>query len=245
MPQTEEGRSCSGCKKTIPDLRGKSPEELLALYAANKGSLCGIFTQDQVELTPTRESVRMPTVQRISRQLRVFLITLLAVFGFLVAGAPKALAQNFEKDQHGKVIPQQKSVLMGKVFEQEFDELQPIELATVVLFEDGYIVTGANTDSLGNYKIVFPQALDPTKRYALRCSYGGREEMIEDIKLIMGVGIFDFEMNFTPGRLRGAVCGIISVPDFKMESMPSRTNLLSTPNGHTLDRDYYNNLYSF
>ena len=151
------GRLCQKCRKTIVDLRKSSPDEIAQMHIQHKDSLCGLYTQKQLENTDGYSSA----IGKNFAFLGISILPLISAAQSPDIERPKTeqrakdLKSNDQFIKSENDIRQDSVYFSGRVFEKHSDgSTEPIPFATIQIPE---LDTTFTTDFNGNFEINISQ----------------------------------------------------------------------------------------
>lgn len=181
MTEAQRGRHCAVCDKVVTDFTRMEMPEIHATLSGSTDT-CGRFRPEQVDRPPLRGSLRY---RYPLHRMRIFLAAFIASFGFQVWGFSSAEAQNMElnvkvlqtEEGMNRVIEAEKNAdaseirLRGRVLDTFTDE--PVELASLRVYENGRFITKTYSDEEGRFCLVIPKDRFQGDSYDLQISYLG------------------------------------------------------------------------
>ena len=182
MTESETGKFCSHCSKTVTDLTALSDKDIIKIIEKTPGKLCGRLTRQQLnrQLLPIRQQ------SNASYFYKIFT-------GLLLLGITK---NSFANDRHSKIellsitessntsaqetntnevetvtTDSLKNVIQGKLIDAETNE--PISFASIVIKGTETRIT---TDNEGKFKLIIPDDL-LTEKIILTIMFVGYQQM--------------------------------------------------------------------
>lgn len=161
MTPVKGGRFCGSCEKTVVDFRKMTDHQIIRFYEKNKGSLCGIFNDSQIN-----RAIPFPTIVKPSTNWKA--IAALATGLFLSSG----VAAQSTLQTMGKMAPALQITLKGETVAEQPNQNTPERVVKGIIIDKqlGEPLIGANiiihgtkigttTDFDGNFELKIPSDL--------------------------------------------------------------------------------------
>lgn len=153
MSDTDHGKHCSQCDRTIHDLTQADETTIEELYQKNGKDLCGRFKASA--LAPVRPSTLLLLATAAS--------ILTSMHGFGQVETSDTLP-TLDPTNHRESI--QSVTIKGTITDKSTHE--PIPFANVLIDHNGTFIAGSTTDFDGNYRIVFDCNTDKTYQLSVK-----------------------------------------------------------------------------
>jgi hypothetical protein len=177
MSPHEQGKYCMVCSKAVIDFTHMTDTEIIQTIQQSSKSICGRLDEQQLE--SLRPKYQLP------KKMKVFLYAL--AVAFLIELPNEVFAQISQDTSSAQNIHY--SEILGRVTNEK---RQPLDFASVQVFDKGVTIGGAKTDINGNYKIKQLKS----GIYSIKVTYAGYIS-----KIIDNVNISDsdslIKLNFT------------------------------------------------
>lgn len=149
MTPVDGGKHCNHCSKKVYDLTGYSDKQLYQFFEQNKGAICGLYLNEQVNrpiiipLQPKSQLYRLSIAMGLTLLFSQPLIT--------TAQSRPPLKQDILVTKSYKLIgPENLVDLIGRVTNEN---KHPVAYAKIKLLKDGIEIGEYHSDGDGNYQI--------------------------------------------------------------------------------------------
>jgi len=154
MSPHEQGKYCMVCSKAVIDFTHMTDTEIIRAIQQSSQTICGRL--DEQQLDSLRPKYQLP------KKMKVFLYAL--AVAFLIELPSEVFAQTPSDTISSNLL--QSGEINGRVTDEKG---QPMDFATVQVFENDVKVGGAKTDINGRFKI---KLINPGV-YSVRVTYAG------------------------------------------------------------------------
>lgn len=238
MTPVKGGRFCGSCEKTVVDFRKMTDRQIIHFYEKNKGNLCGIFNDNQID-----RAIPFPTIVKPSTNWKA--IAALATGLFLSSG----VAAQSTLQTMGKMAPTVQVTLKGETVTDQPNHNTPERVVKGIIVDKelGEPLIGANimihgtkigvtSDFDGNFELKIPNDLPD---FELIVSYIGfidqtisftkkspRQHEALRVELEIGAVLGEVIVSGSPiyGGIH-AIAGGISVINYEEEESIPKTEL--------------------